>query len=775
MNTTPVIEFLEQRLCLSGTVLAAGQTAVFDFNGDGRPDGVLVNTGSVAFSYSVTGGNGLAISLLANGASLATNTWVNVAEGTPTANYGLASANVGQSLVQGGRFYNSITGVSTVTAESIGTFTDWQGDVGNITTLAGNLGTLKISNGNLDGGLIIGSASTINVSGNILGSITVANNIGSLTFNNLYGNAADLIVTAGGNIGTITANTISGGTAAGDQLGLYAGNGLGQLTANQMTGGTNSSLDFAVKGGISTLNIGTLDGGTATAGNHSQAAISVDGNLGKLIANQIIGGHGTGQAQLVVSIDQYLDSTGTLQLGDLGNLQANTISGGDTGGQLNTFDLYVYHDLSTACIGQVLGSGGGTLTGGSTSGCGNGSGYQGGSCSGSNGYSGGGYSGYQGGSCSGYSGGYSGYQGGSCSGSNGYSGGGYSGYQGGSCSGYSGGYSGYPGGSCSGSNGYSGGGYSGYQGGSCSGSNSYSGGQGGSCTGSQGSRGSATCDPAVNIDVGHNILNFAANQITGGTATAGELSYMAIVAGNDIVKFSANSIVGGSASGAGSLSYMQVDAGHDIDQFSASSVAGGTTSNGGRAYVDLLGEHNIVNMNLGAVTAGANNAAGQTSAPSVQIHAYNAIQNFSATSMTAVNGGAIDLLAGVGPGGVISGDPNSLGVAQPASLGQVTIGAISAASNGDITIGASGNLSLLNASSVSATGGGQVDVIAGQNMTLQIAYVQAQPQHGGSGPGAAFTSGGSITNAFGSHVPGSLENSQTIGLVLPTPLNQPTS
>ena len=287
MRHSTFFEPLEQRLCLSATVLGAGQTALFDFDGNGVNDGVLTNTGTVNIEYDVTGGNGLAINLLADGAKFSTNTWVNVADTNPAADFSLADAEVGRSSWLGcGKGYAGIRGTSTVTASSIGTFNDYKGDVGSLMTTVGDLGTLWTGCGNVGDVTVAGSAGKINASGDIVGNIIVGGDLGILSFDDVYGTTEGRAIVAGGHIGQVIADTISGGQTDSGWLGLFAGNGVDSITACTLTAGSNSTLYIALQGGLGALSVGTLDGGTATADGVSQTTLSVDGDVGKLMRRQ---------------------------------------------------------------------------------------------------------------------------------------------------------------------------------------------------------------------------------------------------------------------------------------------------------------------------------------------------------------------------------------------------------------------------------------------------------------------------------------------------------
>jgi hypothetical protein len=573
-----------------------------------------------------------------------------------------------------------------VAAASIGTFNDYKGDVGSLQTTVGDLGTLWVGCGNIGDVIVAGSAGKISASGDIVGNVIVSGDIGSLSFDDVYGTTAGLVIVAGGRIGQVNADILSGGQVDGGWLGLFAGNGVDSLTACKMTAGSNSTLDIAVQGGLGVLSVGTLDGGTATAGHFAQATLSVNGNVGKLIADKIIGGDGAGQAQLIISINQYTDSSGNVQAGDLKYLKAGLIAGGDADSADASLSLFVFHDLVTACIGKLTGSFTNTT---SHTGCGTG-----------------GHSSCGGHTCGGFS------------------------YGGHTCGDWRTDFSWH-----------------------CS---------------SQKPQGG---DPSVNIIVGHDIVKFSADEINGGTAT-----------------------------GAGALAYVRIDAGHDIVQFSAGKIVGGTSTGGGMAYVDILAEHDILNMSVGTLLGsslastdnhggcGGDSHGGQCGGdthggqcgggcskgdPAVQIHAYNNIKNFSASEMAAGEDGFINILAGLMPGGVVSGEVDSHGVFRRGSLGNININTIDA-DDGQITIAASGDIVMLQSCSVSSGDTGRVNVVAGQGLAMKIGSVSTWVKRDASrnivDSGVKFTAGGAINDITG-RVSNSLEHANTLNLILPVPLS----
>ena len=617
--------------------------------------------------------------------------------------------------------YRGIRGASTVMAASIGQFNDYGGDVARAVSTAGDLGSLSVKSGNLGDLFVVGSAGKIAVSGDIVGNILVTGDLGSLSFDNVYGIADSRVISVGGHVGSLSANVISGGQTDGGMLVIAAGNGVDGLTANRVTGGADSQLIVAVQAGLGTMCVGTLDGGAAAAGSSSQTVLAINGDLGKLVAGQILGGSGLGQAHLLVSIDAYTDAAGNVQAGDLKYLKADLVAGGDADSAGSSASFFVTHDLLTACIGTLIGT---TPTTGCDNGC----------------------------------------------------------DQGHDTSLRLGLRLGLPLGRhplrmrrihrlqrIQWFSGWS----------ECSG------GCGGSC--SHGQTHQTSCgDPAVVFTVGHDIVNFSAGEINGGLAA-----------------------------GAGALAYVRMDAGHDIVQFNADKIVGGTSTGGGIAYVDILAEHDIINMIVGTVlgsttgtisdggscgggcgdhtgscgggcgdhsgscgsgcgdhagscgadvattparaaadaaTTPARAAAGAATTPAraaadaattparaarcgdhsgscgggcvkgdpaVQIHAFNDIQNFTASKMVAGWDGEVYLLAGLQPGGVVSGETDAQGVFQAGSLGNIKINTIDA-DDGVIAIAASGDIVKLQACSIDSGQVGRVNVVAGGSMTVNV-------------------------------------------------------
>jgi hypothetical protein len=554
--TIPTLETLESRTLLSAGTLAAGMTSLFDTNGDGRNDAILVNTGASAVQYDYEGGTGLvSINVTANGGSFVTNMWVaQVGDNNPSLDFSLGSTQIGVNVTSGRTRYNAVAGDSSVVEGSLGRLEVGKGNLLSVTSTTGNIGQVILDQGNLTNILSAGAIDTISVEGDVLGAISAAGGINILSANRLMSTTSiylgsggigqlavdtinggmilvdhlgslaagnitgDASITTGGDISQLQAGTISGAnittgggigklvadTISGTASGTYiaVGTHVGTFQAQTVTGGANGFLSLTFGAGVDNFTAGTLDGGKATAGGFSGTFVNIDGDVQRLCVGSLSGGSADGAgsyAMMNLAVYSGFGADGSFQAGDVGYFSAATMTGGvSTNGGDVMLNLTIAHNLINAKIGQIIGSGRGVVTSG---------GNHGGSCGG------------------------------------GYNHGGY-------------------------------GGATGNYGGGC--------GDGGSQGGGGSSSQHGCSDPSIYLSVGNDIVKLVAGQISAGTAKdAGQYSSVNITAGRDIVNLTAGQIDAGTAQGDGSTTDVNIFAGRDIVAITAQTFSGGSATGSG--------------------------------------------------------------------------------------------------------------------------------------------------------------------------------------------------
>jgi hypothetical protein len=139
-----MFESLESRTLLSASAgeLAAGQAQLFDTNGDGRSDAVLVNTGTSAIEYDYVAGNGLkSVLLTADGGKFTTNMFVaDVSDTSPTQDFSMGSTKISVDVCYGGARFRAVEGESSVIEGAIAQLEIGRGDLLAVQATTGGLG-----------------------------------------------------------------------------------------------------------------------------------------------------------------------------------------------------------------------------------------------------------------------------------------------------------------------------------------------------------------------------------------------------------------------------------------------------------------------------------------------------------------------------------------------------------------------------------------------------------------------------------------------------------
>lgn len=840
------MEALEGRLLLSATLLEAGQKALLDFDLDGTHDAVLANTGSVAVLYEQTGADGLAVTLVEDGASFATNTWAVIGDGDPADDFDLISAVIGKKIRYQCHNYDPIGGQSILSAASIGCATVGVGDVVFAEATEGAIDRLVLDEGDLHDASAVTGIGCLCVDGSILGSILSGGGIGCLSaeaVNGAYIEAADVgtIVTdavtggayiastggidelladtidggayvsaagkidklradvitgaayieagefgdifadaitgqatifayggaarvkaalfqdatliAGGDVGQICAGDIVGslsGTtiAVGGYLGklsadtitggtdyasasISVGAGAGRICANTITGGVNGILDIAVDGGLSKLSVGLLEGGQTVEYGYSGASVSVTGDVGSICAGLINGGSGNGFAMLSVNVYAGANADGSEGLGDVGTIHAAAITGGQMSEGGDAMVMFnIGNDLGRLQAGQIIGSGSaepigdptvmfnvghdigkvvaGRITAGTAVGdvayasvqftAGNDIGKVAADV-------------IEGGTAEGQ---YAmaevlftaGRDIGRISANR-------------------------------------------IMGGIANGEGAeanviFDAGRNidavmaGLITGTRSNRRVRTPDPAVRFLAGGDIGMVLAGRIEGGQIAADDgneaiaaVSFRAdgtyidadgIQSAGNIEKIIAGTISGGQADGQGALSYVKISAANDIGKICADAISGGESSDGGFSYVNILAEHDILCFDVGTLSGSGNPTAGCD--PAVQIQAYNDIKNFFADRIIAGDDGVINILAGIGADGEVSGEVNEDGEFEAGSIERMVVGFIDG-DDGVVNIAAGGDIDLLKVCRVVSGNDGEVTISAGGDINADVWRVRS--------------------------------------------------
>ncbi len=341
-------EGLEPRLLLDG--VDPGAAALFDFDGDGTNDAVLVNTGATAIEYEVSGANGLALNLTGDGAAFCTNTWVEVAD-LPD-DFILDAATVGTRVRYGCTWYDAIEGSSTVAAASIGRLDIGVGDLVSAGASEAGIGKVILHDGDLTDLSALTDIGWAIVEGDILGSIEAGGNIDRIAAEAIRG--AEII--AGGNIGEIVADAITDRITETTTEPITYTSYIQAVDIDEIVAGT-------IDGGSEVLaigDLGRLSADTITGG----AVITVCGNLGRLSAGTIDGGTVitvVGDAQRITADTIAGDPSGTFLsiLGNLDRLSAGTMTGGSNGGSLG---VSVGGDAGTISADTITGGTNGILT-----------------------------------------------------------------------------------------------------------------------------------------------------------------------------------------------------------------------------------------------------------------------------------------------------------------------------------------------------------------------------------------------------------------------------
>lgn len=802
-----VLEALETRTLLSAVILPAGQAALFDFDADGNHDGVLVNNGRSAIEYVYSGGSALdAVNITADDAKFTTNMQVGQIGDTDAADdFGLGKTKVGVDVRYRGQWYGAVAGGTSLTAGEIDEFTLGLGDLLSATTTEAGIGKLTVSDGDaydvnsaagiyklfvegaLKGSLLApGAIDTLSVEridgawmdvdggirklavdviegsayidggsfeelsvGEIRGGATISavDSIGKLTVGDLLEGS----VIAGGNVGSIFADTLAG---LGYGTSVTIGGGLQRLKANTISAGENGSLNVSIAGRLDRLQVGLLEGGTATGGGFAATTLSVVGGIGCFEAGLISGGVATGAGSFVmlnVYVDDLVDwNTGeVLSAGDIGYLRATGISGGvgtDGGEAMVSFN--VSHDLVEARIGQMIGSGtvepisdpsvfltvghdivkfvANSISAGTADGE---YAYASVWITANNdirqliagqidaGTAAGAYSSVEVYITAGrdiqsivstvFSGGVSLAEGA-----------------------MAGVYV-------------------------DAGRNiDFIGSQ--LISGTQAER--RIADPTVQFVAGGDIGCVMAGQITGGTVTGGEDAEASVALWakgeyvdengvqslGDIGAIYAGTIRGGTVDGAGALAFVDIHAAHDIGKLYADTISGGRTTNGGYAYVNILAEHDIVDLQAGTILGSENPGANWD--PAVQIQAYNDIKSLMADRIIAGQAGVVNILAGIDADGNVSGEYDENGNLVAGSIESIIVGTISGA-GGIVNIAAGGDIESLKACQINSVDG-TVSIVAGGDITADVKRVRSWELQDGT-TGVSFSAGGEVFDVRG--------------------------
>ncbi|MCP4377658.1 MAG: hypothetical protein GY794_15960, partial [bacterium] len=224
MNEHALMEALEGRLLLSGS-LAAGEAALFDFDGDGNNDAVLVNTGSVVLEYDRDGADGLSVNLTGDGGEFATNTWVTVNDTDASDDFLLQTADIASGICYLGDWYDSISGASNVHAGQVDMLQIGEGNLASILTTEGGIDTVRLYDGDLQDLQTSSNVDMLDISGDITGVVTVGGNVGMIIADRITG----ANISVGGDVDLICVDTISG-TSSGTYISI--GGNLGKISAD---------------------------------------------------------------------------------------------------------------------------------------------------------------------------------------------------------------------------------------------------------------------------------------------------------------------------------------------------------------------------------------------------------------------------------------------------------------------------------------------------------------------------------------------------------------
>ncbi|MBN1553532.1 MAG: LEPR-XLL domain-containing protein [Phycisphaerae bacterium] len=722
----PLMETMEPRLLLSAGVLSAGQTEVFDLDGNGVNDAVLANLGAGDLEYEYSGGStGFdVIRASQDGAAFRTNTWVASVEDTSaTDDFDLTKVLLQKRTKFGGVWYDPVLGDSGVSAGAIdflelgaaGTLqtATTEGDLLKLllrddATLdissAGKIGTL-CGFGDVSGsiqsagdfdvlsaddllGVYIQTGGTLGklVADNMTaGSYVQADALGQLIANviddgsvvSVVGSAGkiqvctmeDMSITTGGDLNCLCAGTITGSASYSS---IAVGGHMNHLCANVITGGVNGMLDISVGAGLDKLCVGLLSGGQAVDGGYASLSLSVIGELDVLCAGRISGGQADAGGFAMLNFGtQNLEVGGEIvEYGNLGKLHATGMSGGEvTDGGETMLLMNVGYDLQCAHVGQMTGSGAIPATADPsiflTVGHDIVTFTAGDITAGS----------------AGADGAYAAVQ-------------------------------------------------------IIAGNDIHklSAGRidGGTADG-------AYSTTEVRITAGGDIHCLCTNLISGGSAGAdGASTGVYIDAGGDIGGICAGAILGGQADGLGAQTNVSVRAGNDIRKLCSGFITGGTSDNGASSYVNIVAEHDLVHACVGTILGSSNHFGGCD--PAVQIQAYNDIKCFTAWQIIAGQDGLVNILAGIDGDGNISGDDGIGG-----SIEFMSVCCINGM-GGEINIAAGGDIDYLQACCI-LSGDGDVNVIAAGDITVTACHVNGWID--GEETGVEFAAGGEVNDLRG--------------------------
>ncbi len=671
------MEMLEPRLLLSTTLLS-GETAVLDFDSDLVNDAVLTNTGAVAIEYDVTGGNGLAIELLSDGAAFQTNTWVNVFDTNAGQDFDLLSADAGMQLLHDLEQFNPILGSSMFDVDTVDTLTIHNGDLGllDAQTLdgatievingeathikadqvtgatyfeAGAIGTFEadlvsgeseiVSNndltrldlGTLQDSLVVSGGNLTEVEIDLLTStdveteVTVGGGVDSAKFGQIIAGQADVEVNVLEELVYFKAGLISGGDQGGT-VDLSFNKSVETFCLGTLTGGLNSAVEINVSGSVDYFWASRINGGHATADQSSSVDITIGQDLHKLKTRNITGGQADG--------DFAETSVGLTVGNDLNYLKAyRTITAGQADGleAYSKVQVVTGRDIGVIKARQIDGgnaSGDGAMT-----------------------------------------------------------------------------------------------------------KSDFLAGRhiklicANRIIGAPDLNGRGKPDPLVKFEAGGDIHKIYAGRISGGAVNAegpasGEAAVVFHATGvaegtlGDIHKVYVGTLSGGRAIGDSAESSVTIHAAHDIKYFKACYVTGGRTAEGGYAFVHVLAEHDIWTMKIGTLRGSENPRPGYD--PAVEIHAYNDLHCFSACRIIAGEDGVVNILAGLDGDGNVSGDTIN-DVFVPGSIGYFYAWAIYG-SGGEVNVAAGGNIDYMKVCKI-VPGDGKVSVQAGGDITARIGRV----------------------------------------------------
>ncbi|MCP4378849.1 MAG: hypothetical protein GY794_22075, partial [bacterium] len=694
-----LMEALEGRLLLSGS-LAAGEAALFDFDGDGNNDAVLVNTGSVVLEYDRDGADGLSVNLTGDGGEFATNTWVTVNDTDASDDFLLQTADIATGICYLGDWYDSISGASNVHAGQVNMLQIGEGNLASILTTEGGIDTVRLYDGDLQDLQTSSDVDLLDISGDITGVVTVGGNVGMIVADRItganisVGGDVDLIcadtisgtssgtyISIGGNLGKISADTITGGNDY-SSLSISVNGSADRIYAETITAGVDSSADISVMGELDRLYVGTLDGGSSENSGFSMLMFSVYGNINKIRANTITGGSGNGFAMLMLSgYGDIYDMRVTNMIGgevsdggqamlmitvgnDLHKLTARTIDAGVAEGDYALSDIYVNvgHDIVFVRANAIMG------------GVANGEGALAGVY--------------------------------------------------------------------------------------FDAGRNIDMLRVGLISGTTSDRPMHTPDPTVRFVAGGDIGLIRAGTITGGDITAdgdvtaqssvvieanGGYNQDGVISEGNIDKIIVGTITGGSANGSNALSYVKIYANNDISLLCANRITGGSTDNGAYSYVNIFAGHDIENVYVGTVLGSENGRVGND--PAVQIHAQNDIKNFRAGRIIAGQDGTVNIMAGLDAYGNASGDDSGNG-----SIESMIVGLISG-DGGVVNIATSGDIDYLQARRI-VSGDGEVNVVAEGDITVNVCRVNSWTEVDLEGEvldtGVEFAAGGSVNDIRGS-------------------------